>query len=505
MFFKRVFVGSSLNIITLVLNVAVAMVMMPYIIHSLGNHHYGLWILVASFIGYYGLLDFGMSTAVTRFISRADGQGNVDEMNVILNTSTVFFMILGLGIFALSTAAAFIAPHFAETDQYVIQMLWLTIGVTCIFQFGLRGFYGVMFARVRHDIVGYTTLGKLTVRTGLIVYALSNGYGVVALAVITMVTELMVYAVDMYILTRICPEMKISWKYVHKGRTKELFKYGIFSMVNQISELLRLRALPLIVTASIGVIYVVYFSIAIRLMEIYRDVINRVVNILVPVFSNYEGSDDMKSVKRIFWIAYRLNIAMSVIIGAGLFLFCRPFIAWWIGPDYTLASDLTILLSIGFLVGMFQETGKIALFGISKHSKFSVVSAIESATGAVLGVIFGYLYGPIGIAAGITISMIVFELGIKPKLLADALDISLIEYYKTLVEVGLKLSIPIICYGVLMETWMTSSIFSILISGVGLCIISIPFVWISLNQDGKDMLESKLFVKVPLLKRAYAK
>ena len=124
--FKRLVTGSALQVIALLANILVAMAMMPFIIHNLGDNDYGLWVLVASFIGYYGLLDFGMSTAVTRFISRADGQHNVYEMNVILNTASWFFAGLGSFIFV----ACLLTATFVDSSKTAY--LWVTIGITCL-------------------------------------------------------------------------------------------------------------------------------------------------------------------------------------------------------------------------------------------------------------------------------------------------------------------------------------------------------------------------------------
>jgi len=495
---KRVLTGSALSVIALFANIAVAMFMMPFIIHALGDHDYGLWVLVASFIGYYGLLDFGMSVAVTRFISRADGQGNVEEMNVILNTSSAFFATLGIIVFLISCTVAWFVPTFVENNVFVVQMLWLTVGITSIFQFGLRGFYGVLFAKIRQDIMSYTTLAKIFIRMSLILYFLSNGYGVMALAIISMVTELLTYAIDMIILRKIYPEMKISWKLVKMSRIKALIRYGIFSMVNQISDLMRLRALPVIVTYATNITYIVFFSIAIRLMEIYYQVLEKVIHILTPVFSKYEGADNTDGITKMFWIAFRVNLAISILVGFGIMFFGNSFISWWIGPEYVLASDLTIWLGVGFLAYTTQQTGKTALFGISKHERYAVISAIESTAGAALGAVLGTLYGPLWIAVGVATSMIVFEILVKPFVVAEALAISLKTYYLTMIEVFIKVGIPLALYGVLMYSWITPSIINIGLSSMLMVVISLPFIWISLTAESKELLNRKVFSKLPL-------
>jgi len=493
--FKRIVTGSALSVFTLMANIVIAIWMMPFIIHNLGNHDYGLWVLVASFIGYYGLLDFGMSTAATRFLSRADGRGDIKEMNTVLTTASIFFAGLGLTIFAISSTVALFS------DSFKTAMLWFTVGVTCIFQFGLRGFYGLFHARIRQDIMSYTALTKLAVRTSLIIYFLSNGYGVVAVAVIAMVTELINYAVDMIILRRMYPEMNLTLSYVKKDRIKEMLKYGGFSMITQISDLLRLRALPLIVTYTAGIAYIVYFSIAMRLMEIYYQVIEKVVHILTPVFSQYEGQGNEDQIKRVFWISFRINVVLSILIGAGIIIFANPFIIWWIGPEYTLASTLTVALAIGFMAFTIQQTGKTALFGTGRHQAFALSSMYESILGALVGGILGYLFGPAYIAGGMVGVMIGWEFSIKPKIITRELDISLKTYYLTILEIAAKVGIPLVLFG----SWLTYtygnsiSILQMLIFSCMMVILVMPSMWWSLNADSRELLNRKIFSKLPMV------
>jgi O-antigen/teichoic acid export membrane protein len=50
---------------------AISFFMMPFLVRNLGDRMYGIWTLVGSVLGYYGLIDIGLSSAVVRFISRA--------------------------------------------------------------------------------------------------------------------------------------------------------------------------------------------------------------------------------------------------------------------------------------------------------------------------------------------------------------------------------------------------------------------------------------------------
>ncbi len=43
----------------------VAFFLTPFVVNSLGSTAYGIWVLLMSLTGYYGLLDLGVSAALT--------------------------------------------------------------------------------------------------------------------------------------------------------------------------------------------------------------------------------------------------------------------------------------------------------------------------------------------------------------------------------------------------------------------------------------------------------
>ena len=65
---KNLLSGTILRIFSLGLSVIIAFFMMPFMIHSLGDTQYGLWVIIGTITGYYGFLDFGLSPATARYI-----------------------------------------------------------------------------------------------------------------------------------------------------------------------------------------------------------------------------------------------------------------------------------------------------------------------------------------------------------------------------------------------------------------------------------------------------
>ena len=117
---KRLVTGSILGTVSFVLRIGISLYMTPFMIRSFGGELYGLWMLVASFTGFYGLFDFGLATAVKRFLSRALGQKDYEEANKVFNASLIVFF--GIGVFSLifTLIIAGLGHLFVKTSENVI-------------------------------------------------------------------------------------------------------------------------------------------------------------------------------------------------------------------------------------------------------------------------------------------------------------------------------------------------------------------------------------------------
>ena len=93
---RRLLTGTILRFTTLIINIVVTFKLMPLIIATLGDTLYGLWAVVGYFVGYYGLLDLGISAAITRFVARAHSKNDKEEINYIASTGLVVFFCVGL-------------------------------------------------------------------------------------------------------------------------------------------------------------------------------------------------------------------------------------------------------------------------------------------------------------------------------------------------------------------------------------------------------------------------
>src|ERR1700737_159025 len=90
-------VGSSW--FALGVDVVVGVLLSPFILHRLGDTAFGVWVLIFSITGYYGLFDLGIRSSIVRYVSKFSATKSTDEIAKLINTS--LFSYTGIGIFCL--------------------------------------------------------------------------------------------------------------------------------------------------------------------------------------------------------------------------------------------------------------------------------------------------------------------------------------------------------------------------------------------------------------------
>ena len=130
---KRIIVRNVLSNWT---GAAVAMVVMfflsPFVVHKLGSAGYGLWVLVGSLTGYFGLLDLGIRPAIVKFTSKYHELRDAGKINEAINSAIVISSLIAVVILI---AAAIIAHYsdriFKVPPEYLgdLKILVLLVGL----------------------------------------------------------------------------------------------------------------------------------------------------------------------------------------------------------------------------------------------------------------------------------------------------------------------------------------------------------------------------------------
>jgi O-antigen/teichoic acid export membrane protein len=175
--------GSAMRVFTLVTGIAIGLYIVPFMLHTLGDRSYGLWTVVSVVVGYYGMLDFGLSQALGRYLARAMASDDRAESDRLFNAGLAMYSLCGLAVITIAAAVSAASPWIwsEPADGAIFAQLAAILGLNLAIGFPVRAFGGVLQAALRFDLASRFRFLTMLLQNAGIVLALENGYGLISL------------------------------------------------------------------------------------------------------------------------------------------------------------------------------------------------------------------------------------------------------------------------------------------------------------------------------------
>lgn len=444
---KKLVTGSSLRFITLLANICVAFFMLPYMLDSLGEEIYGMWVIIGSIISFYGMLDLGLSSATQRFFAYELPRGNLEELNKVLSTSFFLFILIGITALVITLISAIVSTYFFENshDVFLFRRAFTIIGVGVAISFPFYVFNGVLTANLRYDYSCYIQLVKLFTRTLLFVYLLENNATIVELAVATVVADMMGFMLLYLFSRKLAPDIQIKYSFFDTKRMKKYFNFGGFAVLSSASDNARQTVDSLILGAFTGLSTVAHYNIASMIAIYVFNTLNSIFGLLTPLFTNYHSREQTDIAREKLFFVTKLATIISVLAIGIIASIGGPFISMWVGSGFLDSYYPLIILTTSAVIAGMQIPNRTMLFAIDKHQLYGILNIVEVVLNVVISLALVERYGMVGVAFGSLIPIVIFRFFFQPIYLSKLMNTNLTRHYFEFIKVfliGLILHAP---------------------------------------------------------------
>lgn len=428
---KLIIKGSALSILQMFLQVAVSFFLMPFIISHLGKELYGVWILIGSFVGYYGLLDLGIGGSIMRFVSRAIGADKKEEIKYYISSAFFILSAAGILLILISIAVSLLAGFFiADAEKlYLFKFAVLVLGTSIGISFPLRVFDGFLSANLRVDLKRIIEIVQIFYRTTLVIISLEMGYGVWGLAIVTAVSTLIDFLLKTLFALKIDPTLKIRLEYFSIQTINEMKDFTFFNFVQSLSSILIKKIDPFMVALFSQITSVAYYGVALSLAGYCEELFRAFLMILFPIFSQKEGSGNIESIRRILITVSRICIITASFIGCMTVFYSKQFLERWLGSSFLASYPLLVLLIVPLLFSLGFLPSVFVLNTLGKHRLNTYFDIIQGILNLFLSVLFGYVWGAMGVALGTAIPLILFGGFVKSYFACKTINLSIMDYW----------------------------------------------------------------------------
>jgi O-antigen/teichoic acid export membrane protein len=428
---RKLVIGSASRIVLAVSQMAVGFLMMPFLVRNLGDHWYGVWTVVGSAIAYLTMMDLGLSQAIILYLSRYIATREHDKANAVVNTAMVVYAGISVAVLVIAGVLAFFVNHIVGNhgDVGLAATVIMILGVSLAIELPFNSFSGIIGAYVRYELLSGIRFFVLVVNTALTFYFVGRGYGILALAFIQLVSCIL-FNILFYTASKYCfRELKVGRKYFDRSVIRDLTHISVWSFVSNVSYLLKFKLNAIVVAFLMSPTAVTHFAVGSRLADYFREFLFQATNLTTPILTKYHVLEKEDELRDKLLFLTKINTALAFMGGGIILIVGHAFIATWMGPNYLDAYPILMVLVCAMMFEVTIDPSRCTMAAMGKNRLVALLEVSEALFNVTLSIILGKLYGPIGVALGTGIPMLIMKVVVSPRIVCRLTKTPLPKFY----------------------------------------------------------------------------
>lgn len=347
--------NTAFNLLSHAIYIVLAFWGIPYLLHGLGTEEFGLLSIVWAVIGYFTLLDFGISRANTKFLAEVLAKNDKEEEWKIIWTSVTSTTVIGIfSAFAVISLAPFFVDEILKIgndlrDDAVHLFILTGSGIPFMLLFGT--FKGFQMARQRFDQVNLFQIGIGVIQWAGSVLLISVGYGLTEIVWLTILSRILITIVVAVTMASLFPGFYQSISFGDRKTLRKIWNFGSWVTVSQIISPLYLYIDRIFIGVFLSLSAVAYYSVSQETLSRLLVVTMSYTTTLFPVMSVQSLLDDAtSSAKAIYLRSLKYLVIVLLPVTMCFLLFARDIISLWLGIDF---AEKTLPIFQLLMVGLF--------------------------------------------------------------------------------------------------------------------------------------------------------
>ena len=431
--------GAILSYFNIVLNMAISIFFIPFLISSLGESEYGVYKIIQSFSGQLSIMSFGIATLIVRNTVFFNAKKQKEEKENFL-----FFALLATYIFAAIIFVAGVIMYTAIDAMYENSMTAEEIGIAKILFILLilniaatiicDSYSGLIKAHEKFGVSYGIETVKLFMRVFLMVSILTLGGKSILIVsadlAITLSAWVFIMLYGRFKLKERAKFHKFDWQLLKQCF---VFSLAIFlqRIINQVNQNLDNVILGMMTNTAIVAMY----SIALTIFTSFNSIVSTIGTLFTPkatqmIANNASGDELTDFISR----TGRWQFMIAGLIITGFALFGKDFILLWVGSKYISVYYLSIILLIPAAIPLITSVSSSILDAMLKRLGASIILGVMCIVNIIVSVVFINFLGFWGAAIGTAVSFIIGHGILFNIYLHKVANISIFKMYKDILN-----------------------------------------------------------------------
>ncbi len=330
-----------------VLPLAAAIVVIPFLLRSMGTEGFGLVTILWTLIGYFSLFDFGLGRALTKFVSMEVGQQNLRALPDLITTAMTLLAVLGVTMACLIwlsvpwMVTAVLKPKISTHDEVAFAFHLAALAIPfVVINVGLRA---ILEGILRFDLTNLIRVpfGLFTIISPAVVHYL--GYGLDAIVIVIGVGILIAMLGYSVFLRHSIPGFAISAGRVHWATLMRLLRFGGWVSVSNFIQPILFYLDRFLISAMLTVSVMAYYVAPYEAITKTLILSSAVAGSLFPIFAKLP---DKNSNSHISTMLTGSRVIAFIMMPLLLLVACFRYelLELWVGQEVAIHGSGSLLL-----------------------------------------------------------------------------------------------------------------------------------------------------------------
>jgi O-antigen/teichoic acid export membrane protein len=402
---RKVLQGSASNLVRVLLSMLVSLVLPPFLVHRMAAAEYSAWVLILQLSAYVSLLDFGLQTAIGKFVAEYDASGDHQASHHLVSTSFTILSVAAalacavLGVMVWSVPRLFhqMPPALVPDVRIALLAVGLSTAIALPFSTFISTFTGLQQYVFPTIVATASRVGSAAV---LIVFLLMHA-SLVQLALVMAAFNLA--AALTYLLGwRRFARARVSFSFLLFDRPSaaKLAKYGSVLSIWTVAMFL-ISGLDIVIVGHYQYKETGFYAIGNGAVNFMLALVSSVFGPLVPAISSMQSGTTPSRIGDLCIRATRYCTLLLCLLGLPLLFGGFPLLTLWVGKQYATQSALYLeVLVLGNVVRQLAFPYILAVVATGKQHLATISAIAEACVNIVVSIWLVQKIGALGVAVG---------------------------------------------------------------------------------------------------------
>jgi O-antigen/teichoic acid export membrane protein len=402
---RKLLQGSASNVARVLLSMLVSLVLPPFLVHHMAHAEYSAWVLILNLSAYVNLLDFGLQTAIGKYVAEYDASDDREASHHLVSTSfTLLALAATIACAALAVMVWSVPRLFHQMPSGLVgqvRIALLAVGLSTAFALPFNTFLATFTGLQQYVFPTIlATISRVGTAAALIALLLLHG-GLVQLALAMAAFNVATAAIQFLGWRRLVKgRVDFSFLSFHRQSAVRLTKYGSMLSIFTVAMFL-ISGLDLVIVGHYAYQETGFYAVANAAINFMLALVSSVFAPLIPAVSSMQSSTTPGRIGELCIKATRYCGLLLCLLGLPLLIGAFPLLSLWVGKGYAAQSALYLqVLVLGNVVRQLAFPYVLVVVATGKQHLATVAAISEACVNVVISIWLVQRIGALGVAAG---------------------------------------------------------------------------------------------------------